>query len=355
MMTMKSEDLPLFVLFQRLRDHGLVLGINEYTSLLEAMQSGFGISDRYTLAQLCHALWTTSPEEVKIFDRLFNEIIPYIPEPSKEPQPKATHKAFAEMPSSLPQPVKDSAEAATMLNESVQVVQAIRNQISRPSRYVLSSKNLVLEYLPVTQRQLKQNWRVLRRPIRQGPPAELDIAATIEKMSREGALIEPILLPQRRNLTEIVLFIDYDGSMVPFHSLSQLVVETAKRGSRLGDTNVYYFHDYPDSYVYHDVARLKAEAIDTVISEFNSYASIMIVSDGGAARGKYDIRRIHQTTSFLEKLQQAIQHIVWLNPVPSYRWGGTTAGEIQKIVPMFELDRKGIQMASQVLRGKYFG
>lgn len=102
------------------------------------------------------------------------------------------------------------------------------------------------EYFPVTRRQMKQNWRYLRRPVREGIPTELDIEATVNQIGQQGVLLEPVLLPPRINQSELLLLIDQDGSMVPFHSLSRRLAETAVRGGRLGKAGIYYFHNCPN-------------------------------------------------------------------------------------------------------------
>jgi hypothetical protein len=66
------------------------------------------------------------------------------------------------------------------------------------------------EYFPVTKRQMKQLWRFLRRPIREGPPTELDVRATVRRAGREGVMLTPVLVPRRVNRTQLVLLIDWE-------------------------------------------------------------------------------------------------------------------------------------------------
>ncbi|MEH1892074.1 MAG: hypothetical protein V7K92_22360, partial [Nostoc sp.] len=44
--------------------------------------------------------------------------------------------------------------------------------------------------------------------------------------------------------------------------------------------------------------------------------------------------------------------IAWLNPMATERWFGTTAGEIARLMPMFEVSRQGFDGAIDVLRGR---
>jgi uncharacterized protein with von Willebrand factor type A (vWA) domain len=209
------------------------------------------------------------------------------------------------------------------------------------------------EYFPVTRRQMKQIWRYLRRSVREGPPTELDIEATVNQIGRQGLLLEPILLPRRVNRAEMLLLIDQDGSMVPFHALSHRLAETALGGGRLGKAGIYYFHNCPVEYLYHDPNHQEAELVSDIVTHSCSpRTAILIFSDAGAARGGYSQERYELTKQLLAQLRQRVRYMAWLNPLPRSRWLGTTAGEIACLVPMFELSRRGLQDAIGVLRGR---
>ncbi len=72
---MDIEELPLQELFTRLRKAGLSLGIEEYKLLLKAIRGGLGFPDRAALARLCCTLWVKSPQEKRIFDYHFEQLI----------------------------------------------------------------------------------------------------------------------------------------------------------------------------------------------------------------------------------------------------------------------------------------
>lgn len=72
---MDENNLPLLELFTRLREAGLPLGIDEYQSVLQALQAGFGISDKAALKRLCQTLWVKSAEERQLFEYHFEQII----------------------------------------------------------------------------------------------------------------------------------------------------------------------------------------------------------------------------------------------------------------------------------------
>lgn len=387
---MSPDELPLLDLFNHMREHGLPLGIDDYMLALRALQAGFGVQDRQSLEQLCCILWTKSDDEARLFHRLFDqllaqsiathvetaltktlqspEILDKRPEQSQaEMQQPESRKPSEALPSPSPQislsesyqPAPSEAIKPTVLSltlemgEPIQVVQAIRCGASSDWKMGRSRFNLLTEYFPVTRRQMKQSWRYLRRPVREGPPEELDIAATVEKIGREGILREPVLVPVRSNRARLILLIDRDGSMVPFHALSRQLAETSRRGGRLEQAGLYYFHDYPDGYLYRDPARLQALPIPDALAAIGKQAAVLIVSDAGAARGNRDAERVKHTQEFIQQLKQSVRYYAWLNPMPNTRWPGTTAGEIAHLAPMFEMNRHGLDAAISTLRGRY--
>ncbi|MDY7012512.1 MAG: hypothetical protein SVX43_02730 [Cyanobacteriota bacterium] len=205
---------------------------------------------------------------------------------------------------------------------------------------------------PISQRQMKQSWRYLRRLVRSGKATELDIQATVNQIGRQGLLLNPVLVPRRINRTQLVLFIDRDGSMVPFHRLSHRLAETALKAGRLGKASVYYFQNCPLDYLYRDLYHQNPELMSHILSRLDAtWTAAMIFSDAGALRGGLSPKRIALTAAFLEKLRPQVRYLVWLNPMPRDRWAGTTAGEIARLVPMFEVSRSGFQQAIDVLRG----
>ncbi len=368
----KPEQLPLLDLFNRLRDHGLPLGVEEYTAALWALRAGFGVADRQALGQLCCTLWAKSDEETRLFYRLFDQMLhqPVTPREVESPAPEVPPAPPEPPPDEpppetpipeLPEPISPPTTTPTpqpslsleQEDEPVQVVQAIRRSGRDEWGMTRPRFSLLTDYFPVTRRQMKQSWRHLRRPVREGPPEELDIRATVEKVGREGMLLEPVLVPRRSNRAELVLLIDQDGSMVPFHSLSRQLIETVQQGGRLRQTGVYYFHDYPDAYLYRDPTRLEAWPIVELLATIGERTAVLIVSDAGAARGNLDPERIDRTQLFLAQLKQVIRYYVWLNPMPHQRWPDTTAGEIARLAPMFELSRSGLETAITALRGQY--
>ncbi|TBR60763.1 hypothetical protein B4U84_07945 [Westiellopsis prolifica IICB1] len=371
----------LLNLFYNLRDFGLPLGIDDYLLAMEAVQGGFGIRDRQSLEQLCCILWTKSKEEARLLHRLLDQVLAQVDievetSPTVEPSPtqESSNSSLSEISSTKPEqpvdtpappPAEDTFNSTTnssteseeenveISQEPEQVIQAIRHNKRESLITIYPYPNSTDQYLPVTGRQIKQSWRILRRPIRKGKLEELDVAATVEKISQQGIVIEPIFKPRYVNCSELVLLVDQGGSMTPFHHLSRQLIEKAQQGGNITRTRVYYFHNYPEKYIYTDPTRLKAQLLNEVLQSIDQKAAVLIVSDAGAARGNYNAERVKESQNFIKQLQQFVRYFAWLNPMPNESWQYTTAGEIALLVPMFEMSRQGLNAAINTLRGRY--
>ena len=253
--------------------------------------------------------------------------------------------AYTNLPKTLLSP-----EVIRTMADEIQVAYAIK-QSHNPISELFP---LVVNDLPITHRQMKQGWRYLRQFSREGSPTELDLEATIQQVAQQGILLHPVFVPQRTNRTELLLLIDRDGSMVPFHHLAQQLVDTAMRGGRFSRVQVYYFHNCPNEYLYRDPYHLEAELIDDCLLNLPKGKTVCIIfSDAGAARSGFTSKRRRLTKFFLNELEQYVRHIAWLNPVPRKRWKNTTANDIAAIVPMFEVNRQDFYRAIDLLRGRH--
>jgi uncharacterized protein with von Willebrand factor type A (vWA) domain len=401
-----EEELPLLDFFYQLRNADLQLGIGDYRVFLRALQLGYGSKDDEDLRRLCHALWTKSLEERRRFDYHFDLMLAARDKTAKSPSPEEVLQPApdkgektelgdegidgeARAPVGQPAPPLESEIKVTepkdksgeiehpalersagkavpglgltpdkpafvpVLDDEVQMARTIQAAFSAPGAPARRYFIIGGEYFPVTRRQMKQNWRYLRRLVKDGPKVVLNVEETVRKIGRDGLLLEPVLEPVRHNCIELLLLVDQDGSMVPFHSLARRLVETAQKGGRLGRAGVYYFHDCPQNYLYLDPEMITAAPLRKVLSGLRSERTVaLIFSDAGAARGGDEVERAQATRMFLEQLRKGVRRVAWLNPMPESRWRGSTAADIAAYVPMFEFNRRGMDAAIDLLRGR---
>lgn len=387
------------LLFNHLRRYAdLPLGIDEYRLVLHGLLRGYGRStpiDPDALKRLCHLAWAATAGEQALVDSYFDRLVtqpawpqetavttpPPLPEedeadsteqpdtekPPPEPIVPEPPPLQTERPQPLPRQPRRKGETGAAPDWLIDVAPLL--EIEGGGRVGL---NLLqgMEYLPVTRRQMKQGWRFLRQRVREGPAVELDMTATVRRISQDGFFLTPVLRPRRINKAALLLLIDRDGSMVPFHTLGERLEETAVEAGRLGRAGTYYFHDCPppqnrrqlvtaqDPYrehkLYQKAHLLGARPVSAIVDDFDDWRTgVLIFSDAGAARGDWDTARIDNTAVFLYQLRTlGIERIAWLNPMPEPRWAQTSAAPIADMVPMFSLERNGLYRAIDVLRGR---
>ncbi|NEO48623.1 MAG: VWA domain-containing protein [Moorea sp. SIO4A3] len=208
--------------------------------------------------------------------------------------------------------------------------------------------------LPITRREMTVIWRNLRRLQREGVPEELDIQGTINQICQMGCFLNPVLQPRRKNQVKLVLLIDREGSMSPFNLLMEALQASVEKGGLLHNTSVYYFHNCPRGYIFPQPNLTKPDPIEEILSKEAYGNSVVIISDAGAARRTYNSERFNQTQTFIKRLRRYTYLYGWLNPVPKFQWRTTTAEDIATIVPMYPINREGLNDLVKILLGYPF-
>jgi uncharacterized protein len=368
---------PLLDLFFELRQRNFPLSTSDYMTALEALVVGNGVTTRADLTFMCQLVWAKSPEEQKQVAEALAEALPI--ELSEEelialnreaeqvlpaPRPPAAPKFEPPTPSSPSVPEPTTPQERSGETQALPAAGELKFSVARTSGGELVAMpvarstwhmNPHLDFvgsLPVTKRQMKRAWRYYRRMRRTGPAVELDVEATIEEIYRRGIFLKPVMIPRRLNQARMLVLMDEQGSMVPFRRVTQALLESATQ-SGLARASVFFFHDVPGRHLFHDPWLSRPEVVERVLGTFID-SGVLIISDGGAARGRVDPNRFTQTKEFIQKVRWYTPNVAWLNPTPTERWPGTTAENIREqcTIPMFELDRAGLDAAVGVLKGK---
>lgn len=370
----RQQPGALWKLFQQLRRRGFRLGIDDYLALRDAARAGFGLVTPDELRDVCCLLWAKSPAEIEILTALFNRL--ELPawnflqqEDEQDTQPPDTPPDKKELVETLGAPTTQAQSALPPI---------VLDEKELPGRpFVLTP------ILPLTHREIAQAWRRLRRSVQQGPPTEIDIEATISQRSHAGVATPIVLKPRRRNIVRLLLLIDRQGSMVPFHRFSEEVSAAIQRTGKLAQVACFYYHNLPvegtnegiletiadsffprmdsiltqitpasDGYVSADPELLSSLPLEDVLRTYATDSTVVILSDAGATRGSYNTVRLLDTVAFLKAIHTYTPYYVWLNPLPERYWKKSTAEQIARHVPMFPLDRVGMYRAVNALLGR---
>ncbi len=217
---------------------------------------------------------------------------------------------------------------------------------------------LVQNYVPFQWRNLIQIWRRLKDRKEIGAQThDIDIQASVQKMTRNGFLIEPVYQKQSRQTARLVTLIDHRGSMIAFKHWAQAIADSAVKAGIQNQT--YYFRNVPQRYnddeallyVYADRGQIKHRPLRDILKE-NPNAAVLIISDAGTASGSYNMSRIEATEDFLSEVYEHTLKVAWLNPMPQNRWDGSSAYIIRELTDMFEATAEGLQKAMPLLKGK---
>ncbi|MHC5676747.1 VWA containing CoxE family protein [Nostoc sp.] len=339
----------------RLRQSGFQLGVGELLAAKQAVEGGFG-ETKQELGETLKILWCHSPSQQSQFDTIWESLqvdsTPIQPEktPQKEAKPETHQKSVEEPPEiSSPLPPQDTV---TQVKPEPELSSLPIRAPFEPAE--IEDTSTLQAYYPISRRSMVYSWRYLRRPVGDGALDVLDVDATIEQATRQGFYLAPVYRRRERNNAHLLLLLDQNGSMNPFHRFTRDLVETALYESDLQPekVDIFYFHNVPAASVYKDLYLTEPIALQTVLSTCDNQTSILIVSDAGAARGYRELKRIRATTSFLFKLKQYSSLIAWLNPMPEERWIGSSAEIIANLVPMYQMDNNGLSNAIDIVRGQ---
>jgi hypothetical protein len=381
----KQPKLPAFLweLFQKLRRRGFPLTPDDYETLRQSLQAGFGWSSQEALRNLCNFLWAKSRQEQEILTALFNQLAPknedwQLSSVQVEKDFDATDSSKKEHHQDVPEH-QEREEIVTESRSSLPPIFLKDVQLSE-RRFIF------VPQFPLTYREVAQTWRRLRRPVRMGPPTELDVEVTIARRCQQGIAASVVLRPRRRNVARLLLLVDRQGSMTAFHRFCEEVCTAIQQAGRLEETAIYYFHNVPAEgadeqvlellsddklfpvldeilpqitplkrgYLYEDSDLLSPIGLEEVLQKYASDAFVVMISDAGAVRKYYNVVRLLDTISFIKALRAYTLNYVWLNPLPKSYWKDNTAAQIARHVPMFPLNREGIQQAVNVLRGHQY-
>lgn len=353
--------LPLEGLFLHLVRNGFPLSVRDYEDAVAALCLGHGTLTRERLHWLCETLWAHTDEERIRLARLFRDF----PRPS--PEAIRTMTGVRQQEDASPVSVgetteaeapgerhRDQKEAQAPVMEFAAAAET--GGIGLPQAVVPSALRQahILTPRPVVGlRQMIVTWRRFRLARRAGPKMHVDIDATIEEKCRCGTLIEPVLVPARRNQARLLVLFDASPSMVPWRNMAQAVADSLGR-SQLGHAAMYYFLNDPADELF-DTDRLTRPRLLQDVARQHPDCALLVISDAGASRGRTNRERTRSTRRLVELAHAASWWpIAWLNPMPRSRWAGSSAARIATIpgIAMFELTEDGLLQAVDHLRGK---
>ena len=333
--------------FQKVRKK-FHLGVGELQAAIDAVQGGFGGRDSRALGLVLRSLWCHSELDQLNWEVEWRMVVKAIVDQAKERKPmnerllsenSTEENPLEEIPPEsietvMPNLVRESAPVTPSVGFSPLPVQ-VPTLDAELDEFDLRSMG------PVSRRSMSYGWRSMRRLRADGPRTVLDVASTVRQVARQGFYIGPVMRRRKVNHARLVLLLDQQGSMVPFHRWSRDLVETAILERALESVSVFYFYNVPQEFLYLDEHLTKPIALSEVLEGIDDETSVVMVSDAGAARGRRNRPRIRETTRFVGTVRSKTDQVGWLNPMPIDRWSRSGAEILAYLVPMRSMDREG--------------
>ena len=214
---------------------------------------------------------------------------------------------------------------------------------------------------PLTQAQMGEALKRLRRMVPVGPKDQINIDDTIRATTRNAGEIEIVFDRSLRDRLKVILLIDNGGwSMDPYIDLVQTLFNYAR--AQFKDVKVYFFHNTIYDFVWEDPPRRYKPQRVQDLATWDRQTRLVVVGDASmapyelmATDGSIHIEERSGLPSIdrLNLLAQTFQRCVWLNPTAYRLWSLTrTIGVISSIFPMFELTLDGLDRAVTHLMSK---
>lgn len=211
----------------------------------------------------------------------------------------------------------------------------------------------------ISSRTMKLALKKLRRFARTGASEKLDLNGTISATAKQGGMLDVHMEPERHNAVKVLMFFDIGGSMDDYIKTCEELFSAAH--SEFKHLSFFYFHNCLYEHVWEDNIRRRSESIDTssLINRFGRDYKVIFVGD--ATMGPYEIAapggsvehwNQESGESWLTRITNHFDNVVWLNPQPEEHWPyHYSIGMMKEIMKekMYPLTLDGIGRAIKVL------
>ncbi len=202
-------------------------------------------------------------------------------------------------------------------------------------------------------RNIKVALRRLRRFARTGAQEELDLDDTISSTARNAGLLDIRMVPERHNAVKVLLFLDIGGSMDPHVRVCEELFSAAR--SEFKHLEYFYFHNFIYESVWKDNLRRHEQRATTfeLLHKYPKDYKVVFVGDASMAPyeithpgGSVEHYNEEAGATWMQRLADRWDKLIWLNPTPEKYWDYTPSIEITRQLVggnMFPLTLRGIE------------
>jgi len=380
--------------FYLLRAKGLEVSLNEWMTLIDALDKGLANSSLTGFYYLCRSILIKTESEYDKFDTVFAEYFKGIESPEDLPsefwdwlsQDEKTRdegrgeefaKELEELLKLWYERIAEQKEkhdggtywigtggTSTMgrggfhttgirAGGEGRMKSALQIAGERHFRDFREDKILDIRQFQMAFRKLRQfSSRV------EGQKTELDIDATIDETCDNAGMLHLVFDKPRKNTVKVLLLIDSDGSMLQHSELCNRLFQAVSQANHFKDLKVYYFHNCVYDHLYNTPYCKKGDWVETdwVLKNLDSEYKVIFVGD--AAMAPSELFRVGGNSfiglwndelgiDWLKKFKKRYKKTIWLNPLAKDTWdwiyGHKTVGAVREVFDMFELTLDGLE------------
>ena len=383
--------------FYLLRARGLDVSINEWMTLVEALDKGLAKASLTGFYHLCRSILIKTESDYDKFDQVFAEYFKGVETPEDLPEEFWKWLEEGDIERALDD-LGDKELFAKELDELLRMFEErIKEQKERhdggnywigtggtstmgrggynPAGIRVGGRSRHKTALQVAgERNFKdfredtildiRSFQMAFRKLRQyssrvdGQERVLDVDKTVDETCDNGGLLYLAYEKPRKNTVKVLLLIDSEGSMLPYSRLCNRLFQAVSRSNHFKDLKIYYFHNAIYDQLYTTPHCKMRDSVETtwVFNRLDSDYKVIFVGDAAMAPselyrpgGNAIIGLFNRETGmeWFQKFKKRFKKQIWLNPIEKSSWeytyGSRTIHDIGEVFPMFELTLDGLE------------
>ena len=383
--------------FYLLRARGLDVSINEWMTLVEALDKGLAKASLTGFYHLCRSILIKTESDYDKFDQVFAEYFKGVETPEDLPEEFWKWLEEGDIERALDD-LGDKELFAKELDELLRMFEErIKEQKERhdggnywigtggtstmgrggynPAGIRVGGRSRHKTALQVAgERNFKdfredaildiRSFQMAFRKLRQyssrvdGQERVLDVDKTVDETCDNGGLLSLAYEKPRKNTVKVLLLIDSEGSMLPYSRLCNRLFQAVSRSNHFKDLKIYYFHNAIYDQLYTTPHCKLRDSVETtwVFNRLDADYKVIFVGDAAMAPselyrpgGNAIIGLFNRETGmeWFQKFKKRFKKQIWLNPIEKSSWeytyGSRTIHDIGEVFPMFELTLDGLE------------
>ena len=383
--------------FNLLRSYGLKVSMQEWMTLMQALEMDLGNSTLTGFYHLCRSILVKSEADYDTLDKVFALYFKNIKEFEELPEEVWQWLENGELERAL-EDIPDIdfddlsiAELMKMFQERLEEQNEehhggnrwigtgstspfgrggynpkgirIGGQSRHQSAVKVASERRFIDFREDHELD-SRDFQVAFRRLRQystrvdGAKTELDVEGTVKATGDNAGLLSLVYDKPRKNTVKVLLLMDSDGSMIRYSDLCNTLFQALRKSNHFKDLQVYYFHNCIYDHLYKNPTCQYGDWVETkwLMQKLDSEYKVIFVGDGAMAPyellsigGINDIRLYNNEPGieWLRKLNRKFKKKIWLNPISktkwNYAWGSYTINVLRDEFDMFELSLAGLE------------